>query len=79
MGGGAYIGGDSEVTSDRRAGGSSSRRMGDCEWECEKGIPVLACVDIVVILCERSRIWASFWRWLCRNYHFWEDATLGAD
>ena len=55
MGGGAYIGGDSEVTSDRRAGGSSSRRIGDCEWECEKGIPVLACVDIVVILCERLK------------------------
>jgi len=55
VGGGAYIGGEPEVTSDRRAGGSSSRRMGDCEWECEKGIPVLACVDIVVILCERLK------------------------
>lgn len=29
--------------------------MGDCECECEKGIPVLACVDIVVILCERLK------------------------
>jgi len=29
--------------------------MGDCEWEYEKGIPVLACVDIVVILCERLK------------------------
>lgn len=47
VGGGDYIGGDSEFdSSSRRAGGSSSRRMGARLWEKEKGMLVVNWVDM---------------------------------